>query len=94
MKFHQKPFEWAYEGLAPLLLRDVLQTRRGIGLSLTMLFAAVASRTGLHLLPYPLSPTGEECFSSMSILSGNDGGKRSSESAEPRVQIASKQRRW
>lgn len=58
MKFHQKPFEWAYEGLAPLLVKDVLQTQRGIGLSLTMLFAAVGSRLGVHLLPCPLSATG------------------------------------
>ena len=58
LRFQQKPFEWNYEGLAPLLLRDVLRTRRGISLSLAILFSGVARRLGLCLLPLPVSPAG------------------------------------
>ena len=58
LRFQQKPFEWNYEGLAPLLLRDVLRTRRGISLSLAMLCSGVARRMGLSLLPLPVSLAG------------------------------------
>lgn len=65
MKYIEKPFEWAYEGLAPLLLRDVLETKRGISFSLAILFSCTARRLGLCLTPVPVSRTGillESCI--------------------------------
>ena len=59
LKFVEKPFEWAYEGLGPLLLRDVLETRRGISLSLTILFSCIARRLGISLTPVPVSQIGD-----------------------------------
>uniref|UniRef100_A0A383WP88 Protein SirB1 N-terminal domain-containing protein n=1 Tax=Tetradesmus obliquus TaxID=3088 RepID=A0A383WP88_TETOB len=43
------PFEWVYDGLAPLMLPQVLQTRKGIPLSLAVLAGAVARRLGMQL---------------------------------------------
>eukprot|EP00775_Hariotina_reticulata_P004608 gene4608-4862_t len=48
-KLRCDPFEWVYDGLAPLLLPDVLQTRKGIPLSLSLITAAVARRLDLPL---------------------------------------------
>lgn len=59
LKYIERPFEWAYEGLGPLLLRDVLETRRGISLSLTILFSCIARRLGLSLTPVPVSQIGK-----------------------------------
>ncbi|BDA50964.1 hypothetical protein COCOBI_17-1830 [Coccomyxa sp. Obi] len=55
LKYIEKPFEWAYEGLGPLLVRDVLETRRGISFSLTILFSCIARRLGVSLTPVPVS---------------------------------------
>ncbi|WIA13527.1 hypothetical protein OEZ85_007099 [Tetradesmus obliquus] len=43
------PFEWVYDGLAPLMLPQVLQTRKGIPLSLAVLAGAVARRLSMQL---------------------------------------------
>ncbi|KAF6251695.1 hypothetical protein COO60DRAFT_1558044, partial [Scenedesmus sp. NREL 46B-D3] len=43
------PFEWVYDGLAPLLLPQVLQTRKGLPLSLAVVAGAVARRLGMPL---------------------------------------------
>ena len=56
--FRQKPFEWNYEGLKPLLLHEVLASRRGMTLSLCILFSCVARRLGLVLTPVPATGTG------------------------------------
>jgi hypothetical protein len=57
--FRQKPFEWNYEGLKPLLLHEVLASRRGMSLSLCILFSCVASRLGLALMPVPTTTLGK-----------------------------------
>lgn len=58
--FRQKPFEWNYEGLKPLLLHEVLASGRGMTLSLCILFSCVARRLGLILTPVPATLTGGE----------------------------------
>ena len=58
--FRQKPFEWNYEGLKPLLLHEVLNSKRGMTLSLCILFSCVARRLGLVLTPVPATLTGGE----------------------------------
>ena len=65
--FRQKPFEWNYEGLKPLLLHEVLASRRGMTLSLCVLFSCVARRLGLALTPVPATVTGG-LFLHLSIL--------------------------
>ena len=57
--FRQKPFEWNYEGLKPLLLHEVLASRRGMSLSLCILFSCVASRLGLALMPVSTTTLGK-----------------------------------
>ncbi|KAK9902240.1 hypothetical protein WJX75_008964 [Coccomyxa subellipsoidea] len=57
LKYIEKPFEWAYEGLGPLLLRDVLETKRGFSFSLAILFSCIARRLGMCLTPVPVSQT-------------------------------------
>lgn len=56
--FRQKPFEWNYEGLKPLLLHEVLASKRGMSLSLCILFSCIAKRLGLALMPVPATSTG------------------------------------
>jgi regulator of sirC expression with transglutaminase-like and TPR domain len=58
LKYKERPLEWAYEGLAPLLLKDVLRSKRGISFSLAVLFSCVSRRLGLCLTPVPISRTG------------------------------------
>lgn len=74
LRFQQKPFEWAYEGLAPLLLRDVLRSRRGIGISLALLGSAVGARLGLCLLPLPARLTGGRMPARQSACAPCDAG--------------------
>ncbi len=59
LKYIEKPFEWAYEGLAPLLLRDVLETKKGFSFSLAILFSCIARRLGICLTPVPVSQIGK-----------------------------------
>ena len=44
--------EWVYTGVAPLLLRDVLASRKGVTASLALLASCVARRLHVHLLPF------------------------------------------
>lgn len=55
-KLRADPFEWVYEGLAPMLLSDVLQRRSGAPAALAIAAAAVGRRVGLPLLPLPAAP--------------------------------------
>ena len=66
--FRQKPFEWNYEGLKPLLLHEVLASRRGMSLSLCILFSCVASRLGLALMPVPTSTLGKQLSATLWCL--------------------------
>ena len=45
--------EWVYTGLGPLLLRDVLQSKKGVAAPLAVLTSCVAARLGVPLLPAP-----------------------------------------
>jgi len=45
--------EWVYTGLGPLLLRDVLQSKKGVAAPLAVLASCVAARLGVPLLPAP-----------------------------------------
>ena len=56
-----EPFEWVYDGLKPLLLPDILQTRKGMSHSLAALYCCVARRAGLQLIPSPIKTTGGDC---------------------------------
>jgi Transglutaminase-like superfamily len=48
----QVPFEWVYEGYKPLLLPDVLATRKGMSVSLATLLLCVLRRAGLTATPH------------------------------------------
>ena len=58
LRYRFEPFEWVYDGLKPLLLPDVLQTQKGMSLSLAALYCCVARRIGLQLVPVPIYTTG------------------------------------
>lgn len=49
LRFRHEPFEWVYEGLAPMFLVNVLSTRKGTPLCLAVLCLAVSCRLGLPL---------------------------------------------
>ncbi|KAK9827465.1 hypothetical protein WJX74_003759 [Apatococcus lobatus] len=53
-----EPFEWVYDGLKPLLLPDILETKKGMSHSLAALYCCVARRAGLQLIPIPIKTTG------------------------------------
>ncbi|KIY97887.1 hypothetical protein MNEG_10072 [Monoraphidium neglectum] len=46
LKFKHEPLEWVYDGLAPLMLPDVLRRRKGIPIALALAAAALARRLG------------------------------------------------
>jgi regulator of sirC expression with transglutaminase-like and TPR domain len=48
-KLRNAPFEWVYDGLAPALLPQVLQRRKGMPLALALVAAAVARRLGIQM---------------------------------------------
>jgi hypothetical protein len=52
-RLKHEPFEWVYEGLAPLLLPPTLPRRKLAPLTLATVAAGVARRLGLPLLPAP-----------------------------------------
>eukprot|EP00198_Chlamydomonas_reinhardtii_P010478 XP_001699815.1 predicted protein [Chlamydomonas reinhardtii] len=51
LKFRHEPVEWVYDGLAPALLPQVITRRRGVPLSLAVLYCAVCRRLGLAAVP-------------------------------------------
>ncbi|GIL53826.1 hypothetical protein Vafri_9466 [Volvox africanus] len=51
LKFRHEPVEWVYDGLAPALLPQVVKRRRGIPLSLAILYCCVARRLGVSAAP-------------------------------------------
>ncbi|GLI68291.1 hypothetical protein VaNZ11_012652 [Volvox africanus] len=51
LKFRHEPVEWVYDGLAPALLPQVVKRRRGIPLSLAILYCCVARRLGVPAAP-------------------------------------------
>ncbi len=55
----QQPYEWVYDGLKPLLLDSVLETRKGVHISLAALYCAVARRLSCRLLPEVATRTGQ-----------------------------------
>jgi hypothetical protein len=48
-----EPYEWVYDGLAPILLEDVLRRRKGAPIALAIIAAGIARRAGLPLVPVP-----------------------------------------
>lgn len=48
-KFRQTPFEWVYDGLSPVLLHDVLESRKGLSIVLAMIYVIVAKPFGHEL---------------------------------------------
>ena len=50
--FKEEPVEWVYTGLGPLLLHDVLASRKGVAASLALLASCVARRLHVRLLPF------------------------------------------
>lgn len=47
----QQPYEWVYDGLKPLLLDNVLETHKGIHISLAALYCAVGRRLSCYVIP-------------------------------------------
>ncbi len=46
-KFKYEAVEWVYDGLAPMLLPDVLVRRKGIPLTLALVYCLLAQRLGV-----------------------------------------------
>ena len=59
-RFRQEPYEWVYDGLKPLDIMDVLQTQKGISLSLSVIFLGVARQLGIPMSMVPI-PEGTLC---------------------------------
>lgn len=53
--YKYEPFEWLYEGLSPILVSHVMQTRKGTPAALALALSAIGSKVGIHLLPMPLN---------------------------------------
>lgn len=52
-RFRQDPFEWVYEGLDPLNILAVLQTSKGISLTLAVLYVSIARQLGVPMSIMP-----------------------------------------
>ena len=52
-RFRQDPFEWVYEGLDPLNILAVLQTSKGISLTLAVLYVTIARQLGVPMSIMP-----------------------------------------
>ena len=61
MQFREAPFEWVYDGLRPLLIHDVLQSTKGMGASLAIIYCCVGRRLGMDMIPLHLQ-TGWQLF--------------------------------
>lgn len=70
-RFKFEPFEWVYEGLAPLLLPARLARRKLAPVTLAAVAAGVGRRLGLPLLPVP-AEAGEEIAAA--VAEGPAGG--------------------
>jgi len=55
----QQPYEWVYDGLQPLLLDSVLETHKGVHISLAALYCAVGRRLSCSLMPEVATRVGE-----------------------------------
>lgn len=56
-KFRQKPFEWVYDGLSPVLLQDVLESRSGLSILLATIYVSVAAHLNINLVMTPVPKT-------------------------------------
>lgn len=57
-RYRQTPFEWVYDGLSPVLLADVLDSRKGLSIVLAIIYVLVGRDLGLALTmaPVPKAP--------------------------------------
>lgn len=62
-----EPVEWLYDGVGPLLLPEVLETARGVPLTLAITHQALARRLGIATLLFNASTGGSK---STGITSG------------------------
>ncbi len=53
-RFRQTPFEWVYDGLSPVLLADVLDSRKGLSIVLATIYVLVGTDVGLTLTMAPV----------------------------------------
>ena len=53
-RFRQEPYEWVYDGLKPLDMMDVLQTNKGISLTLAVSFLGIARHLGIPMSMIPI----------------------------------------
>ena len=53
-RFRQSPFEWVYDGLSPVLLPDVVESRKGLSIVLAAIYVMVAKELGVRLTMAPL----------------------------------------
>lgn len=53
--YKYEPFEWLYEGLNPILLSHVMETRKGTPAALALALSTIGLKLGIHLLPMPLN---------------------------------------
>lgn len=56
-KFRQKPFEWVYDGLSPVMLQDVLESHSGLSVILATIYVCLAACVGNHLVIAPVPKT-------------------------------------
>ena len=53
-RYRQEPYEWVYEGLKPLDMMDVLQTGKGISLTLSVIFLGIARQLNIPMSMVPI----------------------------------------
>ena len=68
-RFRQEPYEWVYDGLKPLDMMDVLQTNKGISLTLAVSFLGIARHLGIpmSMVPVPEGIAASYCSISASF---------------------------
>lgn len=53
-RFRQEPYEWVYDGLKPLDMVDVVDTNKGISLTLAVSFLGIARHLGIPMSMVPI----------------------------------------
>lgn len=69
LKYKYEPFEWLYEGLKPILMENVLYSKKGTPAALSLFLSAIGEKIGLMLLPMPNIQTHQANFIDNEIYS-------------------------
>ncbi|GAX84093.1 hypothetical protein CEUSTIGMA_g11516.t1, partial [Chlamydomonas eustigma] len=66
-KLKYTPVEWTYDGLAPLLLPDVLRRSKGVPLSIAIALSCMASRLGVPSVPVPVAESQQSATADQAV---------------------------